>query len=124
MQPLAAQPQPQQLTTPAGNGQQNVTGSDQCVLNPGLPECQQVGDVPLALLGAESCQEGFVGTPPQCSPIESGNEPVDPNEPLLRDTGETGEGDETEDSGDSDDTDTEDSESDSESDGEGEGEGE
>jgi hypothetical protein len=92
-------------------------------LNPDLPECQQVDDVPLALLGAESCQEGITGTPPQCSPIEPGNEIVDPNESLLRDTGETGEGEETEDSGDSDDTGTQDSGSDSENSNEGEGDG-
>lgn len=122
MQPLAAQPQPQQqLTTPAGNGQQNVTISGQCGQNPDLPECQQAGDIPLALLGAESCEDGFEGTPPQCSPIEPGNEPVDPNDSLLRDTGETGDGDETKDSGDSGDTGTEDSESNSENEEEGDG---
>ena len=127
--PLGAQPQ-QLAAIPLGS--QGLTNQP---LSPSPSPSPSPTPQPQALAAQSGlCPQGFEGTPPQCTPIEPGNEPVDllsldpssldPNDPLFGEPRildeETGEGEETEDL---EDTDAGDSDSESNDAGGGDGEG-
>ena len=95
------------------------------MLDPSSPECQIVDtfDTPSE---TQSCPAGTQGTPPECSPVQPGNEPAGlaSTDPTAFREGEEEEGEEGEEGTDElarelEETDREDSESDSESDEEG-----
>jgi hypothetical protein len=117
--PLGAQPQQLAAIPLGGQGQPNQPPS----LSPSPPPIPlSPQPQPLAAQPGQ-CPQGFEGIPPQCTPLEPGNEPVDilsldpslldPNDPLFGEPG--GLGEETREG------ESEDSESDSESKEEGGG---